>query len=242
MLRAEQAIIDDALHNLYGFHLMQLGVCRDLNLTNESTIQHRFAFAPNPPLNEDNRRWVVATAELEKIPLANEVIDVALLHHVLEFSTNPHQLLRDVSRVVIPRGYVLIVGFNPFSWLGLFKLFAQPFSRKAHWHHRSLRQGRVVDWLRLLDFEVVDINHGFHRWPIDHPKVMAKTHWVDRLGQKLSLPTGGFYTILARKDVVGMTPIKPVWKKLAPISGWAGSGASSRVGQPVARHKKNTLH
>ncbi|MEX1031967.1 MAG: methyltransferase domain-containing protein [Cellvibrionaceae bacterium] len=241
LLAEEQPLIDQALHDIYGFHLMQLAVSRKLDLTRASTINHRFALsaAATSP-REEMAALYTGQADLERIPLEAETIDLAVLHHVLEFSQHPHQLLRETARVIIPRGYVLVVGFNPVSWFGLFKHCGRLFTRKAHWRHHSLRLGRVVDWLRLLDFEPVSIQHGFYRWPVAQLKLLEKTRWMERMAVGTRLPIGGFYFILARKDVVCMTPIKPGWKAFNPIEGLVGAQPSSRVMQPTQR--RDRLH
>lgn len=238
LLAEEQPLVDRSLRDIYGFHLMQLAVSRKLDLTGASTINHRFAFSPafGPGGEQQGHGLGRGQADLERIPLGSETIDLAVLHHVLEFSQHPHQLLRETARVLIPRGYILVVGFNPFSWFGLFKQFGRLFTRKVQWRHHSLRLGRVIDWLRLLDFEPVQVSHGFYRWPIDHPQIMERTGWMERV-RSTQLPMGGFYFILARKDVVAMTPIKPSWKKFNPINGLVGAQPSSRVAEPI--HTRN---
>jgi SAM-dependent methyltransferase len=239
LLAEEQPLIDRHLRDIYGFHLMQLGVSRNIDLTRASTINHRFALSPTfGPDRKAMADLYTGQADLERIPLGTETIDLAVLHHVLEFTEHPHQLLRETARVLIPRGYVMIVGFNPFSWFGVFKQCGLLFTHQAQWRHHSLRLGRVIDWLRLLDFEPVNISHGFYRWPIGNPKVMQKTRWMERVAQSTQLPMGGFYFILARKDVVGMIPIKPNWKKFNPIGSLVGAQPSSRIVEPV--HTRNS--
>lgn len=243
LLAEEQAQIDDALRDLYGFHLMQLAVGAKKDLTRASTINHRFALSScvgvvGNDLGEQGESLVRAYADIEKIPLESESIDVALLHHVLEFTENPHQLLRETARVIIPRGYVVIVGFNPFGWFGLFKHAALLATRKIQWRRHSLRLGRITDWLRLLDFEPVAITHGYYRWPIDHQGFVAKTGWFEKFFKKIKFPIGGFYLVLARKDVVTMTPIKPAWKKKQALKGFVGARPSSRITDSVPSRRK----
>jgi len=233
VLAEEQPLIDRSLRHIYGFHLMQLAVSRRIDLTAASTINHRFALSPALAHADDEVGQLFAgRADLERIPLASETIDLAILHHVLEFSQNPHQMLRETARVLIPRGYVAVLCFNPFSWFGVFKQFGR-FSRRAQWRHHALRLGRVIDWLRLLDFEPVSVSHGFYRWPISHPAIMQSTRWMEAAGRSTRLPVGGFYFILARKDVVCVTPVKPSWKKFNPIEGLVGVQPSSRVVEPL---------
>lgn len=238
ILADQQRHIDDLVADLYGFHMLQLGVNRDVDLTRNSTIQHRFSLAP--AIKKD-RELISAVSEGEKIPLESESVDVVLLHHTLEFSEHPHQLLRETERVVIPRGHVLIVSFNPFSWMGLWKSLAR-FGGSKQWRHHSLRLGRVLDWLRLLDFEPIKIQHGFYRWPIDHSGVIKKTRWMEKLFRATKLPFGGYYLILARKDVVAMMPIRPAWKKFKPMEGLVGAARFKPIaaGESVQAHTNST--
>ncbi len=41
-----------------------------------------------------------------------------MLPHVLEFAAEPHRILREVERVLVPEGQVVIAGFNPLSLWG----------------------------------------------------------------------------------------------------------------------------
>lgn len=245
LLEDEQKHIDAAVADLYGFHLLQLGASRQVDTTKNSTIQHRFSLAPC--LNQSNTPLgapITGVSDAEKIPLESESVDVVVLHHALDFSQNPHQLLRETERIVIPRGHVLIVSFNPFSWMGAWKSIARIATRGKHWRHHSLRLGRVMDWLRLLDFEPVSVKHGFYRWPIDHAGVIRKTQWLEKAFRFTKLPVGGYYLILARKDVVGMTPIRPIWKKFKGMEGLVSTSRYKPVaaGEPIRARKNHTVH
>lgn len=245
LLKQEQEQIDHVINYLFGYHLMQLSIAPQTNLSRNSTINHCFGFSPvvvedsgdnaEPSSENTNDADNVRTdnvchenpckgyADPERMPLRSESIDVAVLHHVLDFTENPHHLLRETARVLIPRGYVVIVGFNPWSCFGLCKLFGRLFTSGPLWRHHSLRLGRVIDWLRLLDFEPVEVSHGYFRFPINSQRFISRTQWYERFMKKTKLPLGSFYLILARKDVVAMTPIKPVWKKFNPMEGLVGT-------------------
>ncbi len=232
LLRQEQQSLDRALGCLFGYHLMQMSVSRKLDLTRASKINHRFSITPCVPRADSA---ISGRAEFDCLPLPEESIDVSVLHHVLEYSQSPHQLLREVSRVMIPRGRLVIVGFNPWSLIGSYKPFAQLLSRRVWWRYHSLRLGRLLDWLRLLDFEPVSIEHGFYRPPLLRSGILKRLGWMDTLGKRFNLPSGGYYCVVARKEIAAMTPIRPVWQKLAPIVRLTGTKASTRVVEPVNR-------
>jgi ubiquinone/menaquinone biosynthesis C-methylase UbiE len=56
--------------------------------------------------------------DLRELPFAANSIDLAVMPHVLESHDNPHQILREVERILIPDGQLVITGFNPLSLWG----------------------------------------------------------------------------------------------------------------------------
>lgn len=228
LLREERAAVDEALQCRFGYHLMQLGISPSLDLMAESRISHHFALSP---VSQRPGR-AGAVADYAQLPLSDESVDLAILHHVLDYSAHPHQVLREVNRTLIAHGHVLIVGFNPWSRLALGHQVARLFSRKPRWRHRTLRLGRMLDWLTLLDMEPVEIRQGFYR-PLA-PGGNFGLAWPARWGKRFSLPWGGFYLILARKDVAAMTPLRPDWDE--PAAPAVGLGATrNRGGERAAR-------
>ncbi|NIB43876.1 class I SAM-dependent methyltransferase [Pseudomaricurvus alkylphenolicus] len=222
ILSEEKAQLDDSLGELFGYHLLELSCFDTELLSTSSRINNRFRLAPVEGFSAG------ALAEFEQLPLPEESIDVVLLHHVLEFSPNPHQLLREANRVLIPRGHLLIVGFNPWSLQGVYKVLAQWLSAAPFWRRHSLRAGRIHDWLRLLDCEPVSIQRGFYRIPVNHAGLLRRFGFWERLCRKLHLPFGGYYVLLARKDRIAMRPIKPLWSQLNPMAGLV-------IGKPASR-------
>ncbi len=225
LVEAEQQAIADATHSVFGYHLLQLGISGQLDLTEASRISHRFALHPRP---EPNTR-LSALADFNHLPLPTETLDAVLLHHVLDFSQSPHHLLREATRVVIPRGHLIIVGFNPWSLWGIGSRLAQLFSCKARWRHQYLRLGRLLDWLKLLDVEPIDIYQGFFPPPLPQEGAIKHLQWMERWGKRWHLPWGGFYLIVARKDHVALTPIKPTWYRYRPLRGLAVTRILGRV-------------
>ncbi|MYM62335.1 class I SAM-dependent methyltransferase [Pseudomaricurvus sp. HS19] len=207
----QQDQLGEHLGQLFGYHLLELSNFRVTGLSKESLINHRFRLAPIDGFEAG------ALAQWEALPLESESIDVVILHHVLEFSGNPHQVLREANRVLIPHGHLLILGFNPWSLQGLYKVFAQWLGAGDLWRRRSLRAGRVIDWLQLLDCEPVEVNYGFYRLPINHEGTLRRTGFLESLGQKCRLPFGGYYLLVARKEVGAAILAKPSWKGINPM-------------------------
>lgn len=217
LLAEEQEAINDSLQCVFGYHLLQLGVSGRLDLTRESLISHRFLLHPHA---EQNPR-LSGVVDFNHLPLATETIDALVLHHTLDYSQSPHHLLREATRVLIPRGHLIILGFNPWSLWGLCARLASLLTAAPRWRFHYLRLGRLLDWLALVDMEPITIYRGFFLPPLPQQKAMKHLQWVERWGKRLRLPWGGFYMIVARKDHIPLTPIKPAWQQYRPLRGLA---------------------
>lgn len=217
LLAEEQEAINDGLQCVFGYHLLQLGVSGRLDLTSESRISHRFILHPHI---EPNQRLSGIT-DFNHLPLPAEAIDAVVLHHALDYSQSPHHLLRESARILIPRGHLIIVGFNPWSLWGFCSRIARLFTVVPRWRFQYLRLGRLLDWLALVDMEPIAIYKGYFSPPLPQEKAIKHLQWLEGWGKRLRLPWGGFYMIVARKDHIPLTPIKPAWKKYRPLRGLA---------------------
>lgn len=225
LLQAEQAKLDEALGNLFGYHLLQLSVDRRIKLFGSSKVNHCFGLHPlhtNEPVN-------TGVCSYEQLPLAKNSVDVAVLHHVIDFAEKPHRLLREVVSTIVPHGHVVIIGFNPFSAMGLMRFVSRHTTKKPHQRSHSLRKSRVVDWLRLLDCEPVRVIKGFGRGPGSGKAISNAARWIEAPIASMLQPFGGFYMIIARKDQVAATPVKPQWQSVSVMNGFSVGKIASRV-------------
>lgn len=232
LLAEEQSAIDDGLHCVFGYHLLQLGVSGQLDLLHESRISHRFVM--HAQLTENPR--LGALVDFNHLPLPGETIDAVLLHHTLDYSQSPHHLLREAARVIIPRGHLIIVGFNPWSMWGFGASLWRLFSARPLWRFQYLRKGRLLDWLTLVDLEPIALYQGFYRPPLPQQKAIKYLHWLERWGKRWRLPWGGFYVIVARKDHIALTPLKPAWQEYRPLKGLA----VTRILGPAVRNLRSS--
>lgn len=223
-------MLEDMISCLFGYHLLEMSAFDVADLSVGSTINHRFRLAP---ALAGRSALPAGLAQGEALPLAPESIDVALLHHVLEYSARPQQVLKEVAQSVVPHGHLVIVGFNPLSAMGLWKFTSQIVTRNPFWRRHGLRLGRVIDWLHLLDFEPVDIRQGFFGLPLNRSWAVQRQRVFDRLGTSLGLGCGGFYIIVARKNVCGFISAKPKWEPLSPVLGLVQGRPSARGSRPV---------
>ena len=139
------------------------------------------------------------------LPISNNVMDAVVLHHILEYTRNPHQVLREAHRALTSGGQLFVMGFNPWSLMGVRKVLT-PFN-KAPWTGRFRSWIKLADWLKLLGFKVELTQYAFFSAPFNRTARVEKNSAVERLGRKYNCFFGSTYAIVARKQTIGMTPL-----------------------------------
>ena len=206
LLNTEREMLEPMLARIFGYHMLQLGCCGK-SLLGESPAGHKLFFMP---FNDASSRAPVASNEF--LPLANESVDAVLIHHALDFTPDSHRLLREATRVVMPGGKLLIVGFNPISSWGLRLIFR--WKNRLPWNARFISSARVSDWLKLLDFSIEKVAHAAYFLPIDHSKIVGAAPQMENFGKQFLGPVGAVYFIVACKQVMPLTPIVPRWPRI----------------------------
>ncbi len=139
--------LQPCLSKLYGFHLLKIGnLSAEIN-TEACSISHQVN------VGRCGGQLQVIADPLH-LPFEAKSVDACLLAHTLSWSHDPHAILREVDRVLIDDGWMIISGFNPFSLLGLGKC-VPGLHRRAPWNGRMYSQMRLLDWLSLLNYEVM---------------------------------------------------------------------------------------
>ncbi|MBQ75649.1 MAG: SAM-dependent methyltransferase [Gammaproteobacteria bacterium] len=203
LLETESAILEQLLAGLFGYHLLQVSV-QERELFSASPIQHKVTLGLKP---QDQSPFLARPTEL---PLENDGTDVVLVHHLLDFVDSPQEALRELSRIVLPSGYLIIVGFNPFSLWGLWKTMAA-WRKLPPWNGQFIRPGRLMDWLNLLNFKIDRARFCTYGLPRAHSD-KSKPDFSKGLSRNASFPVGAVYVIVASKQVGTLTSIRPVWK------------------------------
>src|SRR5437868_3054829 len=203
LLEKEQAYLDDVTPDIFGFHALQLGLPQ-VDLLRESRIAHRMRIAPfdQPDL----------LAKTHELPIATQSIDMVLLPHVLEFAAEPHAVLREVDRVMMPEGRLVILGFNPWSLWGL-RSSLGPSRDEYPWNGRFMSLLRVKDWLALLGFEVSAGRLVAYAPPIESPRVLRRFGFMEPAGDRWWAVGGAVYMLQAIKRVRGMRLLTPAWQE-----------------------------
>ena len=151
--------------------------------------------------------------ELPELPFASNSIDLVVLTHALEFHSHPHLLLREVERVLMPEGKLLIAGFNPYSLWGLRRRMPKT-PPDGPWEGRFISLPRLKDWLALLNLETDRGHFGCYAPPFKRSEWLAKFGWMEKAGDRWWPLGAGVYLVRAVKRVHGMRLLKPDWKAL----------------------------
>lgn len=213
LLANQRPVIERKISRLFGFHQVEIGVSHRIPVGNPSNLGHKFHVIPSwqPDLPENT--VVCASDELS---LDHDSVDLAILHHTLDFASDPHQTLREASRIIKSSGYLLIVGFNPLSIWGMRRWLSR--SKNAPWNNRFLSGRRVEDWLNLLDFKVDQPKYYFYQPPAQNLGLLNRFNWVQNLLNS-KVPLGAYYVIMAQKQVGSRIRVAPRWRKKAKVVG-----------------------
>jgi SAM-dependent methyltransferase len=200
----------------FGYHLLKIGALSGYINTADSTIKHQITVSPT---YDKKLAAGQVISDVDDLPLLEHSVDVCLLSHCLEFSLDPHHVVREANRVLIPNGYLVITGFNPFSLAGLNCLI--PYrNRQLPWNARFFSPMRVKDWLHLMGFEILTDQRCLHTTLAGNvSQGYIASHWRDFADNFIS-NFGSVYIIVAKKRVLPLTPIKPKWQlrpKFQPV-------------------------
>lgn len=246
----EQAQLDQIVSNLFGYHALQLGMPQ-LDALRENRMPYRgivldtvsgtsapFALpsAAGPAnANPIAGRAAPATGssgrstiwcDLLELPFEAQSVDLLVLPHTLEFTRDPHSLLREAERVLMPEGELVILGFNSLSLWGvrqsLSRVTRAPFVPSAH---DLIAFTRLKDWIKLLGFELDRGRFGCYRPPLLTDKWLSRWAFMEAAGDRWWPIFGGVYMITAIKRVTGMRLIGRPWANkpalappLAPVA------------------------
>ncbi len=53
--------------------------------------------------------------DLLDLPFEAQSVDLLVMPHTLEFTSDPHRLLSEAERVLMPEGQLIILGFNSLA-------------------------------------------------------------------------------------------------------------------------------
>lgn len=214
LLSEETDALQQILPDLFGYHLLQIGSMGTDHHLESSRIMHRCILNQSVQLTDNSYSNIYALANA--LPFAQDSLDVVILPHILEFEDRPHEVLREVERILIPEGHVIILGFNPFSLWGILRWFMAR-RHAAPWCGRFLPLLRLKDWLTLLSFELKKQQTLFFALPFHNDRFKNYTKLLEKIGSRWTGNFGAVYILIARKRSATLTPIKSRWQLQQPL-------------------------
>ena len=220
LLDWEQMQLDEAVADVFGFHALQLGM-PSLQGLRANRMPHRWLALANPQWPEQPDVWMAP----EALPFAENSVDLVVLPHTLEYSADPHAVLREVARVLLPEGRVVVCGINPVSLWGLRQYSVQlrghlQRGQAQHPDGQLIHFWRLRDWLQLLNFEVRSVQFGCYRPALRNSRWLERWQAWDAIGARWWPILGAVYCVVATKRVHGVHLLPAAWRRsaMAPAS------------------------
>ncbi|OUV63381.1 MAG: hypothetical protein CBC79_01530 [Gammaproteobacteria bacterium TMED119] len=188
---------------MFGYVAIEVGhsfVGRDL--LSACTIQKKFLV--------DRSDSADIKASPASLPITCDSVDLFVLPHTLDFTSKPHQILREVERSLVAEGHLIMIGFNPYSFYGLWRLFLSR-TKVAPWNASFYSPRRLRDWCSLLGFEEIDMQYVAHLPPFKRLQRWQKLAPIRSFLEQHFTRSGGVYILVVRKRVARLTPLKRVW-------------------------------
>ena len=113
LLAWEQSHCDRVLSDVFGYHALQVGLAPLHALRGNRMPKQWLAADVWPELSASGH--VSLYTDPVALPFAAASLDLIVLPHTLDWCSDPHAALREVERVLVPEGRVLIFSFNPRS-------------------------------------------------------------------------------------------------------------------------------
>ncbi len=222
IVNAEAELLRQWLSQLFGYRMILLGTRLQIwdRCAQQGHIRQRIWM--NHSDTADQLPCDSLTS-MSALPVKSDSIDLVVLFHALDRAGDPRRLIREVERILIPEGRVIIFGFNPYSLFGVWRLLGRRNSPDEMSGHLKVGCRQLNGWLSLLGMEIEEKKYFAFRPPLQKQSALDKVGFMEAAGQKLWPSSGGVYAIQAVKNVATLTPFRPSfqWYRRYPANGVA---------------------
>jgi len=199
----------DVLGGIFGYYALLYSKKASELVSDNLVVRHSLTISESPDESD-------ILGYYDALPIATDSIDLLVLPEILRHSRDPHQILREAERVLIPEGHILLLVANPISATGIKHRLLEKLDRKmakTHW----IGKGRLADWFALLGFEVTDYIAigGTAKWLSSE----GSNQWYMKLCHPICCYFASYLIIVAKKKVSTMTPIRPSWRSNPKLVG-----------------------
>jgi SAM-dependent methyltransferase len=150
-------------------------------------------------------------AESSRLPLQSDSVDMIILPHLLEFDTERLQTMREVERVLKPEGVLVVLNFNPWNFWVTYQYLWES-KRTGSFRGRFIRRSRLLDWLKLLNFEVtLSTEFYFNSVVSTHGQFIAQRYSITNVAYAIK-------AIKRRYSIIPLTPVRDVNPRLVLVN------------------------
>lgn len=223
--RWEAAQMDALLADCLGESALQLGAPYGSLLRNASHESRILGTQLGTVTAQD-----CATLKLnfEALPFREDVFDLVVCVHALEFSHNPTQFFSEVFRVLAPEGRLVVLSLNPWGpwWM---RKKENLFDFDSQTHFKPLGVSEVKGYCQK--YGIIDRGRFGVYCPSlsDNPQKLARWGWCEKAGDRWwpALANAYMLRIVKREEKPGLIG------KLIPKTGllkkdWAGQTVATR--------------
>jgi SAM-dependent methyltransferase len=203
--------INPILSTTFGYYSLQIG-CPGIaeRLQESCRVKHQFTL-------DDLGLPAKVHANPSMLPIASDSVDLVILMHHLSNTSEPHAVLREAFRILIPEGKLVIIDFNPTSLWGL-RNFFQSWLEQVPFKGHFYTARRIDDWMRLLGFDQDRFFRVGYLPPIQKSSITRHMSWLEK-GTRNWLPVLGALNLMVySKNISPLTPVRHRWvtRKILP--------------------------
>lgn len=220
LLEQERAVVAASLECAFGLHCLQVGAWGEPGTFLDSARTRRAALVAGHQV-----AGAALVADPAALALQSDSVDVMLLPHTLEFAPDPHEVLREVARVLAGEGELVVLGFEPLGSWNVRSAFTRGGSPPGI--ARTIPATRLADWLKLVGFEVGPPERYLYAPPF--PGFGTARGFLERMGRRAWPRFSGAYLLRARKRVHSMTPVRMRKRLRTAVIGGLAEPAARRV-------------
>jgi len=198
--------LDSVLATSFGYYAVTIG-CESIaaELMDSCRIKHVFRLGRSQTDHD-------VMVDSVSLPIASDSTDMVVLLHALSEAQDPHAILREVNRVLIPDGKLIIIDFNPVSLWGVRHLL-QAWLDDAPWAGHYYTARRLKDWASLLGFEQLHHIKCGHILPVNYQKLISRSHILSKFSERWLNFSAALNVMVFEKNTIPLTPIRNRWVK-----------------------------
>lgn len=212
LLSELEAEVEPVLATSFGYYAVHLGcVSMAERFQHHCRVRHYFTLS-------ETAGAAGIQGKSYSLPIATDSVDLVVIAHDLSTSHDPHAILREAYRILIPNGKLIIVDFNPMSAWGIRRSF-QVIGHNAPWQGHYYTASRLRDWMGLLGLDKRQCRSVGYLLPIRRASMARHFNWVERLMRRWVGFSGALNLLVYQKNITPLTPVRHRWRRRKLIQG-----------------------